>query len=70
MVPIAVPIVQDKTWVPIMQQVGWDMVVVQGMIVVVVWSLEGFVDIVACFVVPLVTTKLGWFLQLRLYVLE
>ena len=40
-----------------MQQVVWDMIVVQGMVAVVVGSFEGFVKFVACFAVPLVSTQ-------------
>ena len=49
-----IPIVQDKAWVLLVQYVVQDMVVVQGMVVVVVGDFE---DFVTCFVVPLVTTQ-------------
>ena len=43
--------------VPLVQQVVWGMVVVQGMAEVVVGGFKDFVDIVACFVVNLVATQ-------------
>ena len=46
-----------------MQQVVWDIVVVQGMVAVavavavVVGGFKGFVKIIACFVIPLAATQ-------------
>ena len=40
--------VYDKAWTPF---------VVQGMVAVVVGGFEGFVKIIACFVIPLVTIQ-------------
>ena len=56
-VPVVVPIVQNKAWVPLVQQVLWDKVVVQGMVAVVVRGFENFVKFVACFGIPLLTTQ-------------
>ena len=57
MVPVVVLNVQDKAWVPLVQQVVWDVVVVQGMVTIVVVSFEGFAKIVAYFAIPLVATQ-------------
>ena len=58
MVPAVVQqLVWDMARVPFVQLVVWGMVGVQGMVAVVVGGFKGFVDIVACFVVPFVATQ-------------
>ena len=49
--------VQDKARAPSVQLVVWGMFEVQGMIAIVVGGFEVFVEIVACFVVPLIATQ-------------
>ena len=56
-VPTVMPIVQDKAWVPLVQQVVWDKIVVQGMVAIVVGDFEGFIKIIAYFTFPLVATQ-------------
>ena len=48
--------VYDKAWAPFVQLVMWGILEFQGMIAIVVEGFESFVEIVACFVVPFVTT--------------
>ena len=54
---VAVPVVQNKAWVSLVQQVVWDMVVAQDMVTIVVEDFKNFEEFVACFAVPLVATQ-------------